>query len=87
MYFFYLDDFDDLPDHADALQISPRPDNDLRLLPFAQQILSGFSGQLVALAVGCPEYPAATFDVAVLHHAVDCERTGGVLLHGGASSQ
>jgi hypothetical protein len=87
MDFFYLEDFDNLSNHADTPEIASRLNDNLGMEPFSRQLLGGFPGQLVILAVGCPEDPAAAFHIRPLHHAVDCERTGGVLLHGGASSQ
>ncbi len=73
MDFFYPNDFDDLANHADTPEVTSRHNDNLGLEPFVQQILGGLSGQLVILAVGCPENPAAAFHVGVVHHAVDCE--------------
>jgi hypothetical protein len=59
MDFFCLDHFNNLPNHADALQISPQFDDDLCSKPLVLQILGGVSGQLIALAIGragCARY-------------------------------
>jgi hypothetical protein len=50
-------------------------------------LLSGLSGQLKVLTVGCPEHPAAAFQVGPVHHAVDCDRARGIVLRRGTSTE
>jgi hypothetical protein len=87
MDFFYLDHFDNLPNHADAFQISPRLDHNLRSEAFSEQILSGLSSQLEVLTVSCPENPAAAFYPRSVYHTLDRDCTWRIVLRRSARAE